>query len=148
MGKGAFFMKRFSEYLFLGALGGSAYYMIEILFRGYSHWSMFLLAGTCMIFFAQQGIWVQWKDPMWRQFLRSMLFLLCGEFITGILVNGIFQWQVWDYSDEPFNLFGQICLLYAVFFSGLCVVGIWCARFVAERVYREETSFLKKKKML
>ncbi len=141
-------MKRFSEYLFLGALGGSAYYMIEILFRGYSHWSMFLLAGTCMIFFAQQGIWVQWKDPMWRQFLRSMLFLLCGEFITGILVNGIFQWQVWDYSDEPFNLFGQICLLYAVFFSGLCVVGIWCARFVAERVYREETSFLKKKKML
>ena len=44
-------MKKLSEYLFMGALGGTLYYMIEIIFRGYSHWSMFLLGGICFIFF-------------------------------------------------------------------------------------------------
>ena len=32
-------MKKLSEYLFMGALGGTLYYMIEIIFRGYSHWA-------------------------------------------------------------------------------------------------------------
>ena len=49
------YMKKLSEYLFLWTLGGSLYYFFEIFFRGFSHWSMFILGGICMVFFTVQG---------------------------------------------------------------------------------------------
>ena len=83
-------MKKLSEYLFMGALGGTLYYMIEIIFRGYSHWSMFLLGGICFIFFAQQGLWTKWREPLWKQVLWCTAFVVSAEFITGIIV------KLWD----------------------------------------------------
>ena len=35
-------MKKISEYLFLWGIGGWIYYSLEIIFRGFSHWSMFV----------------------------------------------------------------------------------------------------------
>ena len=57
-------MKKLSEYLFLWALGGTLYYSIELMFRGFSHWSMFLLGGICLLFFWLQGSKTEWSDPM------------------------------------------------------------------------------------
>ena len=45
----AFFVKKLSEYLFLWSLGGILYYTFELLFRGFSHWSMFALGGICLV---------------------------------------------------------------------------------------------------
>ena len=50
-------MKRLSEYLFFWTLGGTLYYSFEMIFRGFSHWSMFMLGGFCLVFCIQQGIW-------------------------------------------------------------------------------------------
>ena len=111
-------MKRISEYLFCWALGGTLYYAVELLFRGYSHWSMFLLGGFCFLFFAWQGLQGGWKTPLWKQVLRCTVFVTSGEFITGIFVNKWMQWNVWDYSDQPFQLFGQICLPFTILSSG------------------------------
>ena len=80
-------MKRISEYLFLWAVGGCMYYGFEVLFRGFSHWSMFLLGGLCFLFFFIQGKMVRWQDPLWRQTLRCLVFVTAMEFITGIIVN-------------------------------------------------------------
>ena len=71
---GRFFVKKCSEYLFIWALGGTLYYSIEMLFRGFSHWSMFVLGGCCLLFFGWQGKLLEWKDPLWRQVLRCTLF--------------------------------------------------------------------------
>ena len=123
---GHFFMhtKKISEYLFLWTAGGAIYYLFEILFRGFSHWSMFGLGGICFLFTYLQGKVTGWKDSLWVQVLRSTIFVVACEFITGIFVNKWMKWQVWDYSDQPFQLFGQICLPFAVIFSGLCTFGI------------------------
>ena len=117
-------MKKLSEYLFLWALGGTLYYSIELMFRGFSHWSMFLLGGICLLFFWLQGSKTEWSDPMWVQVIRCTIFVVSCEFITGIIVNKWLGWGVWDYSDEPFHLFGQICLPFAMIFSGFAVIGI------------------------
>lgn len=117
-------MKKLSEYLFLWALGGTLYYSIELMFRGFSHWSMFLLGGICLLFFWLQGSKTEWSDPMWVQIIRCTIFVVSCEFITGIIVNKWLGWGVWDYSDEPFHLFGQICLPFAMIFSGFAVIGI------------------------
>ena len=82
-------MKKLSEYLFLWTLGGILYYSFEMLFRGFSHWSMFLLGGLCFLFFWLQGHWVNWSDPMWIQVIRCTIFITACEFTTGIIeING------------------------------------------------------------
>lgn len=130
--------KRLKEYLFLWVLGGSLYYTIEMVFRGFSHWSMFVLGGVCFLFFGAQGMAVRWRDPLWLQVLRCSIFVTACEFITGIIVNKWFQWYVWDYSDQPFNILGQICLPFAIIFSGLCAVGIFVSGYLLHWVFREE----------
>lgn len=130
-------MKKISEYLVLLTLGGTIYYTFEMLFRGFSHWSMFLLGGICLVFIGQQGLWVKWTDPLWLQVLRCVVFVSAGEFITGIIVNKWLGWAVWDYTDQPLQLFGQICVPFAIIFSGLCVLGIFMTSYLLYWLYGE-----------
>lgn len=132
------FVKKVSEYLFIWTLGGALYYTFEMVFRGFSHWSMFVLGGFCLLFCAQQGLWVDWTDPLWLQLLRCIVFVTACEFITGIIVNKWMRWGVWDYSDQPFHLWGQICLPFIIIFSGLCAVGIFLAGYLLHWIYREK----------
>ena len=41
--------------LCLFAIGGCTYVVIELLFRGYSHYTMFLLAGVCFLAIGHLG---------------------------------------------------------------------------------------------
>lgn len=46
---------------------------------------------------------------------KASLCSLCVtgvEFIFGVVFNIMLKINVWDYSGMPFNLFGQVCLLY------------------------------------
>ena len=122
-------MKRLKEYAGLWALGGMLYYVIEVIFRGFSHWSMFVLGGICMMFCGQQGVWTKWEDPLWMQVVRCSIFVTAGEFITGIIVNKWLKLNVWDYSDQPFHLLGQICFAFIILFSGLCVIAIYLSAY-------------------
>ena len=53
-------------------------------------------------------------------------FIITGlELITGLIVNVWLGWDIWDYSDLPYNFKGQICLLYSVlwfFASSVAIV--------------------------
>ena len=60
------------------------------------------------------------------------------EFITGIFVNKIMHWNVWDYTDQPFQLMGQICLPFTIIFSGLCAVGILLSGYLLHFLYGEK----------
>ncbi|MCI8710837.1 MAG: hypothetical protein HFH23_00865 [Ruminococcus sp.] len=131
-------MKRLSESLVLGTIGGTIYYSLEVIFRGFSHWTMWALGGLCMVFFGMQGVWVNWQDPLWRQVLRCTLFVGCGEFTTGIIVNKWFKLHVWDYSNQPLQLFGQVCVPFLILFSGLCLLGILFCGYFLHWVYHEE----------
>lgn len=131
-------LKRLAEYGFLWVLGGSAYYAFELLFRGFSHWTMFVLGGVCMVFFAFQGRMMHWREPLWKQVIRCTVFVTACEFITGIIVNKWLRLAVWDYSNQPFQLFGQICLPFAIIFSGLCAAGILSSGYILHFVFGEE----------
>lgn len=131
-------MKKLSEYLFFGALGGCLYYSFELLFRGFSHWTMFVLGGICLDFFFFQGNLFHWTEPFWKQVFRGILVVTCLEFITGIILNKWLKLAVWDYSRLPFNVMGQICLPFVVIFSGLCAVGIVLCGYLGHWMYGEE----------
>lgn len=131
-------MRRWMEYLFFWITGGCLYYSFELMFRGFSHISMFVLGGVCFLFFFVQGKMVGWKDPLWRQVLRCTVFVTAAEFITGMIVNKWLQLHVWDYSRLPFQLFGQICLQFTVIFSGLCAAGIILSGYLGYWLFGEE----------
>lgn len=126
------------KHLFLFLLGGILYYYVEVLFRGYSHWSMFILGAICFMFCSLQNELKIWQAPLWKQVIRCTIFVLCGEFITGCIVNLWLGWHVWDYSMEPFNVLGQICLKMGVLFSGLCFVAIVLDDVLRWLVFEEE----------
>lgn len=94
--------KRVSEIVFLIAAGGSTYYLIEIWFRGFSHWTMFVLGGVALTFCSFQGEVMHWSEPMWIQIIRAVLFLTSLEFVTGIICNKWLKIGIWDYRDQPF----------------------------------------------
>ena len=87
-------MGRTGKYLCLIGIGGSLYYVFEQLFRGFSHWSMFLLGGICFLFIYLQGSKIGWDEPLWKQILRCDIFVVSMEFMTGIVVNCMWHIQI------------------------------------------------------
>lgn len=98
------------KYMTLFVIFGTIYIVLELLFRGYSHWTMFICGGVSAMEIGLLNEVFEWKTPMWQQLLCGSLLITLNEFITGITVNICLNWNVWDYSDMPFNILGQICL--------------------------------------
>ena len=117
-------MNKLLKYFTLGTLGGTVYVFIELLWRGYSHWSMFLLGGVCFIALGLINEIIPWEMPLTAQMFIGCAIITALEFITGCIVNLWLGWDVWDYSELPCNLLGQISLKSSVGWYFLSAVGI------------------------
>ncbi len=53
--------------------------------------------------------------------LAGSAIITALEFIVGCIVNRGFHMQVWDYSEEKYNVLGQICPLFSVLWFLLCI---------------------------
>lgn len=115
---------------FIGKLGlflscGFIYCMIEILFRGWSHWSMFVLAGFLGVFCIDSINNVLSFDCDYIvQILISTILCTIGEGISGIILNVWLQLNVWDYSKITFGIFffGQCNVLFC--FAWMLIISI------------------------
>lgn len=117
-------MNKLLKYSTLGTLGGVVYVFIELLWRGYSHWSMFFLGGVCFIALGLINEIISWEMPLTAQMFIGCAIITTLEFITGCIVNLWLGWDVWDYSDLPYNLLGQISIMSSVGWYFLSAVGI------------------------
>ena len=71
------------------------------------------------------------KFPIILQALfGSMFFIWPMEFMSGIILNGVFELGIWDYSHKPFNLFGQITLTSLPGFTVVAIFAIWLDDFL------------------
>lgn len=43
------------------------------------------------------------------------------EYLTGFLLENIFKTKYWDYTEDPFNLNGRICLHFSIMWGGASV---------------------------
>jgi len=106
-------------------IGGRVYTWIEILWRGFTHWTMFHLGGACFVIMGLLNEYkYTWKMSLFKQSVISAFVITVFEFFTGCIVNLWLGWNVWDYSGLPFNLLGQICLYYFFLWIPLSAVGI------------------------
>ena len=75
------------KYLSLFTVMGSIYYLIEIIWRGYSHVSMFILAGVCGICIGLINEILSMDTPIWLQAIIGSCIVTTGEFISGCILN-------------------------------------------------------------
>ena len=127
---------------FLFGVGGSIYYCMELLWRGYSHWSMFVLSGICFIIIDHLNR--AWKKGHSRVLLMALCSLIITflEFITGLIVNTWLGLGVWDYSNHAFNLMGQICLLFSILWFFVSYAAIIVDNFLYRFVFQETFSHI------
>lgn len=112
------------EYIAIFLTGAFGYSLLETLWRGHTHWTMFVTGGVCLviIYFMNQSLA---DKSIWNRCFMGCAVITAAELIVGVTVNIILKWNVWDYSAVPFNLMGQICLPYSVLWFFLCIPVIW-----------------------
>ena len=114
-------MKDLEKYIFLFLIGGFGYGIIEILFRGYTHWSMILTGGAAFLSLYLINNTLTNTSIFIKAFL-GMIVITALEFTVGIIVNKIFALQVWDYTNMPGNIMGQISLQFSACWYGISII--------------------------
>ena len=126
------------KHLILGTIGGLIYVLLELIWRGYSHWTMFLLGGTCFVLLGLINEILDWDMPLTLQMLIGCTVITALEFITGCVVNLWLGWNVWDYSDIKFNILGQISLFSSIGWYFISLVGITLDDWLRYRLFGEK----------
>ena len=119
-------------------IGGIIYYLIEIAWRGYSHWTMCLLGGLCFLCIGLINEFFTWKIKIWKQAICGTALITVLEFLSGCIINIWIGWNVWDYSNVPFNILGQICLPYIILWFPLTIVAIVLDDYLRYWLFNEE----------
>jgi len=117
--------KKIFEYTILFIIGGFVYFFIELLWRGYSHWTMMIVGGIAFILLGQiNSRYLEWEMPFVEQMFISGFVITTVEFIAGLILNIWLKFDIWDYSEIKYNLLGQVCLSYFALWQFLSPVGI------------------------
>lgn len=112
-------------------LGGCAYMGLELLWRGWSHGSMFLAGGCCFLLLGRLD----------RRGLRLPLRALIGALvITAVELAAGLMWNrdhsVWDYRARPGNLWGQICPLFTLLWIPVALAAMALYRLLDRRLWK------------
>lgn len=120
-------------------IGGLLYMGLEIAWRGWSHWSMFLLGGLCF--------WLIDRLGRQRSFLTRMLLgaaiITALELACGLLVNRLLGLAVWDYSTMPLNLWGQVCMPFTLLWIPVSAAALLIDGTLRHRLFGEPAAQIK-----
>ena len=130
-------IKEVLQSIILGILFGLIYVLLEILWRGYSHWTMFIVGGLC-------GICIDLINEitpnmkLWKQCLLGASITILIEFMSGCILNLYLNLNIWDYSNLPFNILGQVCPQFFILWVILSVPCIYLGDFLRKILFEEE----------
>ncbi len=120
---------RGAEYFAAFFIGAAVYPVIELMWRGYTHYTMALLGGICMLSLHFINISFEEKNIFLRAFLGTLM-ISCWELLFGVVLNIALGLDVWDYSSHKLNLFGQVCAPYTFYWFLLCFPAFFVSRYI------------------
>ena len=119
------------------AVGGGGYYIAEVLFRGYSHWTMAVCGGVCLLSIYHINRKMSDRGLLLRA-LAGAGIITAVELACGSIVNLALDLSVWDYSHTPLNLWGQICLPFSLLWFVVCIpVCALCTKISENKIRKE-----------
>lgn len=118
------FLRRMNKACILFLIGAAAYAAIETLFRGHTHWTMAVLGGVLFLLLGGINEWLPWEMPLALQCCIGTGIVTLAEFCAGLILNVWLGLGIWDYSDMPGNIMGQICPQFLAAWFGLSLAAI------------------------
>ena len=110
-------VKKYSLLFLIGAVGYGA---IEMIWRGFTHWSMMIAGGLCFIIFSLVAERFKKKHILIKAAICA-LGVTAVELIFGVIFNLVLKMNVWDYSSMPLNILGQVCPLFTLLWGGIAI---------------------------
>ena len=117
-------LKAILKHTVLALCGGCVYFLIEMAWRGHSHWTMAVLGGVCFVLIGDINEFIPWNMPLILQGAIGSGIVTVLELVSGIILNLWLGLGIWDYSNMPFNLLGQICLPFTLLWVALSIVAV------------------------
>ena len=117
-------LKAILKHAVLALCGGCVYFLIEMAWRGHSHWTMAVLGGVCFVLIGDINEFIPWNMPLILQGAIGSGIVTVLELVSGIILNLWLSLGIWDYSNMPFNLLGQICLPFTLLWVALSIVAV------------------------
>lgn len=117
-------LKAILKHAVLALCGGCVYFLIEMAWRGHSHWTMAVLGGVCFVLIGDVNEFIPWNMPLILQGAIGSGIVTVLELVSGIILNLWLGLGIWDYSNMPFNLLGQICLPFTLLWVALSIVAV------------------------
>lgn len=112
-----------------GFVAGCIYLLIELAWRGYTHWTMLPLAA---VIFVCAGLLDEQAHPppFWAQVVIGACIATALELAAGLILNVWLGLGIWDYSHLPGNVLGQICPQFTAAWALLMIVSIKLENFM------------------
>ena len=129
--------------LVLFLCGAAAYAGMEIIWRGYTHWTMAVLGGALFLVLGGLNEWLPWEMPLLLQGLLGAVTVTAAEFCAGYILNIRLGLGIWDYSRLPLNLMGQICLPFSLIWWAVSILGIVLDDWIRCWIFGEDRPYYK-----
>ncbi|MBQ3498604.1 MAG: hypothetical protein IJA87_05710 [Clostridia bacterium] len=119
-------------------LGAVLYSLIEVAFRGFTHWTMALTGGLAYLLIYITNIKIKTRSLTLRC-LSGCLIITALEFIVGCIVNRKLHMNVWDYSQQPGHILGQICPLFSLIWFFISFPAMLLSFFIKGRLFSTDS---------
>lgn len=104
---------------------------LELLWRGWSHGSMFLAGGSAFLLLGKLERRMAEKHLVTRA-VAAAGTITAVELAAGLVFNRAYQ--VWDYRGVPLNFKGQICLPFSLLWCPIGLGGMALYRLLSRRL--------------
>ncbi|AGK95824.1 putative ABC transporter permease [Clostridium pasteurianum] len=129
----------FKKDIILFFIMGALYMVLEGLWRGWTNISMLVVGGLCSFLIGRlnerQGFC---NCKMWQQCAIGTAIVLAIEFTSGVILNVWLKLNIWDYSNTWGNLYGQICIPYAVIWFFLVPLGVYGDDYLRYKIFGQK----------
>ncbi len=134
----------FYIYCFLGWCIESTYVSIQkrkFVNRGFMRGPFLPIYGSGAI--VMLFVTIPVRDNLFLTFLFGAIGASILEYFTGAAMEALFQVRYWDYSKQPFNLNGHICLGTSLAWGGLTILMVHVLHEPVERVVLSLNPYLR-----
>ena len=131
-------MHRAVKCLVLFCIGAVVYALVEILWRGYTHWTMAVLGGLLFLLIGGINNWIPWEMPLPLQCIIGAGIVTMAELVAGLILNVWLGLGIWDYSNMPGNFLGIICPQFTAAWVGLSLLAILLDDWLRYKMFGDE----------